>query len=174
MPIHTDRLLIRPMKADDWHGNQSIIRDFNRSDCRIYDMPLPEEDDQVKDLTAQWSKTGLFFSVFLMSTSEMIGYVCFHRDNGNYDLGYCFHSGYHNKGYAYESCTALMREMAHRNNVRCFTASTALENKPSCRLLEKLGFILMETERVSFHKDACGNDISFTGGNFIKHTKNYK
>ena len=157
------------MEAGDWCDSQMIIKDFNRSAYRIYDMPLPETDNLVGDLTAQWAESGLFFSVFLANTSEMIGYICFHKDNSSYDLGYCFHTAYHGNGYAYESCAALMDEMARINSIRCFTASTALENNPSCRLLKKLGFTLMETERISFHKDACGNDIPFTGGNFIKN-----
>ena len=169
MQIHTDRLFIRNMTAEDWRSNQAIIQDFNQSNFHIYDMPLPEENDKVKALTGHWANSGLFFSVFLANTSEMIGYVCFHHDNGSYDLGYCFHSAYHGKGYAFESCTALMHYLAQTRDVTSFTASTALENTPSCHLLEHLGFTLQKTEQISFHKDSNGSDIFFHGGSFIKN-----
>ena len=39
-------------------------------------------------------------------------------------------------------------------------------NTPSVALLKSLGFELIETEKVSFYKDADGNDIVFDGGIF--------
>ena len=43
---------------------------------------------------------------------------------------------------------------------------TALNNTPSVALLKSLGFELIETEKVSFYKDADGNDVVFDGGVF--------
>lgn len=57
--------------------------------------------------------------------------------------------------------------MAKDRNVTAFTAGTALKNTPSCKLLGKLGFALVGTETLSFHKDENGKDITFEGGNFI-------
>ena len=102
----------------------------------------------------------------------MIGYICFHEDNGNYDLGFCFHSDYQGKGYAFESCRAVMDYMINEQNIKTFTAGTALKNKPSCKLLERLGFMLQKTEQLSFQKDMEGNDITFEGGIFIKQEGN--
>ena len=34
--------------------------------------------------------------------------------------------------------------------------------------LTVVGFQLVGTERISFHKDSEGNDIYFEGGNFVK------
>lgn len=98
----------------------------------------------------------------------MIGYICFHNNDGDYDLGYCFHSDYQGKGYAFESCLEMIKYMEHNHKVKSFTAGTALINTPSCNLLKKLGFILSETESLSFHKDEAGIDIVFEGGNFIR------
>ena len=47
-----------------------------------------------------------------------------------------------------------------------FTAGTAIDNIPSCRLLEKLGFACTSTETVSFD-----NVFSFRGGNFELNVK---
>ena len=43
---------------------------------------------------------------------------------------------------------------------------TALNHAPSVAFLKSLGFKLIETEKVSFYKDADGNDIVFDGGAF--------
>ena len=61
-----------------------------------------------------------------------------------------------------------MEYIGKTRTVKAFTSGTALKNIPSCRLLEKLGFVLTETESLAFHKDEHGKDIVFEGGIFIK------
>lgn len=171
MTIKTDRLVIRNLAPGDWPGMQRIAEDFRRSEYVIYDMPLPVEEQAITDLTRRFADSGLFFAVFTRDLPDMIGYICFHNENGSFDLGYCFRSAYHRKGYAYESCAAMLDYMEQHHHVTAFTAGTALNNTPSRKLLEKLGFVLKETESVSFYKDESGNDIVFEGGNFVKSTK---
>ena len=168
--IQTERVFLRPLRAEDWQSMQRIAADFRKSQYILYDIPLPTEEQEIKALTEMFAGTGLFFAVLL--DDAMIGYVCFHEENGDYDLGYCFHSDYHGKGYAYEACMAMMQYMTEEKSVKAFTAGTALKNVPSCRLLEKLGFTLTATETLSFHKDEYGNDIVFEGGIFRKEIMN--
>ena len=95
----------------------------------------------------------------------MIGYIAFNiRENG-YEIGYCFHSAYHGKGYAKESMLTLFNYL-RTLGITKFSAGTALNNTPSVKLLTSLGFKLIEQEKVSFYKDAEGNDIVFDGGIF--------
>ena len=96
----------------------------------------------------------------LVETQALAGYVCFHREGEAYDLGYCFHSAYQGKGYAWESASALLEYLASQGAV-VFTAGTALDNLPSRRLLERLGFALVSTEQVAFVEN-----FSFLGGCF--------
>ena len=164
--MNTNRLQIRQLMPEDWRAMRWIAADFRRSEYAIYDMPLPTEEEPIQALTRQFSGSKWFFAVLL--EESMIGYICFHEDNGNYDLGYCFHSAYHGKGYAYESCSAMMDDIARTHAVKAFTAGTALKNIPSCNLLNKLGFVLKKTETLAFHKDENGNDITFEGGIYHK------
>ena len=166
--IHTNRLLIRELISEDWRDMRRIAADFQKSEYAVYDMPLPAQDEEIKALTDQFAGSHLFFAVMLEKI--MIGYVCFHEDNGIYDLGYCFHSDHQGKGYACEACRAVMEYIEKTRNVKVFSSGTALKNIPSIRLLEKLGFVLQKTEKLSFHKDENGNDIVFEGGVFIKNT----
>lgn len=166
MQINTNRLLIRKLVQDDWKSMQKIAIDFAQSKYAVYDMPLPVDTTAIISLTEQFAETQLFYAVLLHDV--MIGYICLHEDNGNYDLGFCFHSDYQGKGYAFESCRAVMEQIAKERNIKTFSAGTALKNKPSCKLLERLGFTLQETEQLSFHKDENGNDITFVGGIFTK------
>ncbi len=166
MQIKTERLLLRELVRDDWRSMQKIASDFGKSKYSIYDIPMPAGDVEIAALTKQFADTGAFYAVMLRDV--MIGYICFHEDNGNYDLGFCFHSDYQGKGYAFESCAAIMEYIAKERKVKSFTAGTALANKPSRKLLERLGFTLKETDCLSFRKDMEGNDITFEGGIFIK------
>ena len=50
--------------------------------------------------------------------------------------------------------------------IKRLTAGTAINNTPSVALLKSLGFQRIETEKVSFYKDAGGKDIVFDGGVF--------
>ena len=161
MKLETSRLSIRPLRESDWRAMKVIFTDFSASPYAVYDHPMPSADEAVKALTKWFADTNLFFAVFLQGSEEMMGYVCFHKVGEEYDLGYCFHSAFHGKGYAHESVTALLRLFAEEYGAAGFTAGTALDNKPSCALLEKLGFSLVSTETVSFDRV-----FSFPGGNF--------
>ncbi|MBQ7365374.1 MAG: GNAT family N-acetyltransferase [Clostridia bacterium] len=166
MNLQTHRLWIRILHAEDWRSLSRIAEDFSNSPYAVYDMPLPVEESEIKPLCERFASSGLWFAVLL--SGKMIGYICFHEDNGSYDLGYCFHSAYQGNGYAYESCRAMLAHLANRRNATVFTAGTALNNLPSCKLLYKLGFVLTATEILSFHKDETGGAISFEGGIFRK------
>lgn len=159
MEINTKRLRIREMREEDWPAMQAIFADFNRSKLAKYDRPMPEADDEARALTRAFAESGLFFSVLL--NGAPIGYIGFHEDGGKYDLGYCFSSAHHSRGYACESAQAVLEYMRRARNAQVFTAGTALDNLPSRRLLEKLGFRLVSTQTMSFD-----GQFSFEGGNY--------
>ena len=109
-------------------------------------------------------------SVFAVCLGDtVIGYATFHIREDGYELGYCFHSAYHGKGYAKESLTALFDYLGTLGITK-FTAGTAIQNIPSVSLLKSLSFQLIGTEDVSFYQDAQGNDIVFEGGIFKLNT----
>ena len=168
MLLETERLTIRHIVADDWKRIQDIWVDFNSSSFSRYDMPHNTDDADVQPRIARWAAVSggtehMFFAVCLDGT--VIGYVAFNiRENGH-EIGYCFHSAYHGKGYAKESHLALIEYMRGLG-IKRLTAGTAQDNTPSVALLRSLGFELIETEKVSFYKDADGKDIVFDGGVF--------
>ena len=161
MQIRTSRLHIRELYETDWVEMKDIFVDFNHSKYAAFDRPLPNDDDGAKSLTKQFADSGLFFTVHLLENNKMIGYVCFHKNEDALDLGYCFHSIYHLNGYAYESAAAIIEYFMKEYHAVSFTAATAIENTPSCRLLERLGFVCISTETMSFD-----GKFSFQSGNF--------
>lgn len=169
MEMRTERLLIRSVQSDDWAGIQRIWEDQKRSEYARFDIPHDTEPNAVRQRIEKWasfadSMEHMFFAVCL--NDVLIGYAAFHRREDSYETGYCFHSDYHGKGYARESLSALILYIQRLHPDTAITAGTALENLPSVRLLQALGFRRIGTERVSFYKDADGRDIFFEGGIF--------
>ena len=160
MELRTSRLTIRPLEEGDWPALQEIWRDFARSPYHVSGPPLPPAGPGAQPLAPHFDGAGLAFGGRLVEGQALAGYVCFHREGEAYDLGYCFHSAYQGQGYAWESASALLEYLASQG-AAVFTAGTALDNLPSHRLLERLGFALVSTEQVAFVEN-----FSFLGGCF--------
>ena len=168
MLLKTDRLAIRHIVEEDWKSVKEIWVDFNNSPFSQYDKPHNTDDEDVRTRIAKWAAANsrtehMFFAICL--GDDIIGYSAFNIREDGYEIGYCFHSAYHGKGYAKESHTALFNYL-RTLGITKFTAGTALNNIPSVSLLKSLGFLLVGIESVSFYKDAEGNDIVFEGGIF--------
>ena len=168
MSLKTERLVIRHIVADDWKSIRDIWVDFNSSEYAQYDTPHITEDANVQARIAKWAAANsgtehMFFAICLGEI--VIGYIAFNIRKNGYEIGYCFHSAYHSKGYAKESMLALF-DYLRIIGITKFSAGTGLNNIPSVKLLTSLGFKLVAQEKVSFYKDADGNDIVFDGGIF--------
>lgn len=165
--LKTERLSIRRIVEDDWKSIKEIWIDFNTSALSQYDQPHNTDDEDVQQRIAKWAANSgiehMFFAVCLGDT--VIGYSVFNIREDGHEIGYCFHSAYHGKGYAKESHVKLFDYM-RKLGIKRLTAGTAINNTPSVALLKALGFELIETEKVSFYKDADGRDIMFDGGVF--------
>lgn len=168
MFIESERLRMRRVAEGDWRSIQEIWMDFSASQYAQYDKPHDTDDADVCARIAKWAKYSestehMFFAVCLQDA--VIGYIAFNIREDSHEIGYCFHSAYHGKGYAKESHKALFEHLRGLGIAK-FTAGTALKNEPSVRLLYSLGFQLVGEEKVSFYKDEEGNDIAFDGGIF--------
>ena len=91
----------------------------------------------------------------------MIGNVYLEkRDFDSLEIGYVFNKNYWGKGYAAESCSALI-EMSFCNGTHRIFAECDPENPNSWKLLERLGFVREAhlKQNVYFWKDEEGNPI---------------
>ena len=166
--IKTKRLTIRRIVESDWQAAQRIWVDFSRSEYAQYDKPHPKDDQDVQARIFRWAKYAesmdhMFFAICLKE--EMIGYIAFNVRASGYEIGYCFHSSAHGRGYAREAHTALL-DYLKGLGITHFSAGTAINNHPSVKLLTALGFRQTGSEKVSFYKSADGSDIFFDGGIF--------
>ena len=89
---------------------------------------------------------GLYL-VELLSNVKAIG-ICglIKRENlPEPDIGFAFLSEHWQKGYAYESANAIIADAVDRLEIKDYLAITTVENHPSIKLLDKLGFVFDKT-----------------------------
>lgn len=146
----TDRLVLRALESKDikdlehiW-GDEQVMQycggalEGNHRLCRS--IQYYETIEAIGGISA--------YAVELKENKEMIGICGFNStaEVGVYELIYHFKKEYWSKGYATESCQAVIDRLKHMDpkvHVIKLIASVAPENKASGRVLEKCGFVLV-------------------------------
>lgn len=142
--METERLILRRYKEEDLQDYFEYVSDPEVVRYEPY-KPLTMQDAQ-KDLNYRITSDE-FIAVELKDTHKLIGNVYLgKRDFNTLEIGYVFNKTYWNKGYALESCKALIED-AFNNNVHRIYAECDPVNQNSWKLLERLGF-----EREAFFK----------------------
>lgn len=154
----TKRLVLRYYEERDLGDLFEYLSDLTVVEYEPYHPMTPEEVKHNLDWRISSKE---MIAVELKSTGKMIGNVYLgKRDCDNLEIGYVFNAAYWGKGYAMESCKALV-DLAFQNGIHRVYAECDPKNERSWKLLERLGF---EREghlkqNVYFWKDAHGNPI---------------
>ena len=135
--METDRLILRKyMESDlqdlhDYLSNPEVVK---------YEPYKPMNMEEVRSNLAWRIVADEMIAIQLKKNHKMIGNVYLgKRDFESLELGYVLNQDYWGKGYAKESCTALI-EQAFSNGIHRIFAECDPENLSSWRLLEALGF----------------------------------
>jgi [ribosomal protein S5]-alanine N-acetyltransferase len=165
--LTTARILVRNFSPADWQDLREVIIDKEASPYAVYDYPFPTGEREVKDIAAWFSQNDAYLAIVEISTGKIFSYIVLNGTvPAEYDLGFCLHSAYQDKGYAYEACSALVDYAFNVLKVNRLTSGTAVANLRSSRLLGKLGFHKTGEAVASFWKDAEGKPVEFTGASF--------
>ena len=156
--IETDRLILRRYCKEDLHDLYEYLSDEEVVKHEPYN---PMDIDEVKGNLDWRISTDEMIAVVLKSNNKMIGNVYLgKRDFESLEIGYVFNKQYWGKGYAKESCDALIKNSFSKGIHRIF-AECDPYNIASWKLLESLGFIKEAyfKKNVYFWKDENGNPI---------------
>lgn len=156
--LKTGRLILRPFRESD---DEDLFAYLSDPEVVKFEPYAPMTREQVRENLAWRMSTEEMIAVELRETGKLIGNVYLgRREFDSLELGYVFHAGFWGKGYARESCEALM-ECAFRQGIHRIYAECDPENENSWHLLEKLGFRREGHLRknVYFRKDAQGKPI---------------
>lgn len=154
----TRRLILRRYRESDLMDLYEYLSDPKVVEHEPY---RPMTLEEVRDNLAWRISTEEMVAVELKSTGKMIGNAYLgKRDFDSLELGYVFNANYWGRGYALESCEALM-ELAFQNGVHRIYAECDPQNVNSWRLLERLGFRREGhlKQNVFFWRDDAGRPV---------------
>lgn len=154
----TERLILRRYQQEDLQDLFEYLSDREVVEYEPY-KPMTLEEAK-KDL--EWRMgTDEILAVELRDSRKMIGNVYLGKREFNaLELGYAFNRNYWGRGYAVESCKALIQQ-AFSNGIHRVYAECDPRNTRSWKLLERLEFQREAYFRknVYFWKDESGEPI---------------
>ena len=158
MITETERMILRRYKKSDLNDLYEYLSD---EEVVKYEPYKPMSISEVESNLDWRISTDEMIAVELKANHKMIGNVYLgKRDFESLELGYVFHADYWGKGYARESCEALIA-IAFSNGVHRIFAECDPQNAASWKLLEALGFDREAhlKKNVYFWKDEEGKPI---------------
>ncbi len=165
MPI-TKRLLIRPFMESDFDGFVALIRDKMAGRFAAYDEQFPTDEAELRRILAHFIHSDEFFALEEQQEKQLIGFITLnHIDDSTRNLGYCVHSAFQGRGYASEAVSGVI-QFAAEAGVTKLVSATAIDNLPSVRLLQKMGFMETKRNMISFVNDDAGKPIYFLAGEY--------
>jgi len=157
MYIETQRLLIRDFQANDANDLYEILGD---AEVMEYCEPAYSFEQTTAFLNEFCiSKKGAVAAV-LKETNTLIGYILFNPlETDIYEIGWFFHKGYWQQGYAYEACSHIIEHAFSTLHAHKIVAET-IDPIRSVRLMQKLGMKQEGIQR-SHTRDLHGNWVDF-------------
>ena len=149
--IETDRLTLREFRAGDLDAHAATLGDAAIM-RHIGGKPLNREDSWRRLLmgVGMWSLIGMGpFAVEQKSDARMVGHCGFFQFEramtvsilGEPEMGWIFDRSVHGQGIAFEACSAALDWADKALGAQSYPAIIDLENTPSMKLAERLGFI---------------------------------
>lgn len=142
MEIQTDRLIVRPIRPDDW---RHLFDYLSLPEIYAFEPGEPIDAAQARAMAVERSSGQAFVAVELRAERRMIGHLYFQpvepAELRTHELGYIFNPAYQRQGYATEAARALVDHAFAELGVHRVVANCNPANVASWRVLEKIGFV---------------------------------
>lgn len=144
MKLETPRLILRPYREEDLTALYAIFSDaetmrFSQKPCTL---------EETRSLLALFREKEIGYGVELKETGELIGHLLLSQLPGEaagiYEMGWFFHRAHWHRGYAQESCRALIAYGFQTLHLHKIMAET-IDPIASGALARKLGMVLEGT-----------------------------
>lgn len=162
--LETDRLLLRGLSENDAEGIFSILS--NENVTRYYGKEAFKNINEAKDFITYFQNKfkenrGFRWGIELKSTHELIGTIgldAWVSQQRRAQIGYEIHPDYWNQGYALEAVLKIISFGFQSLQLIRVGAIVFPENKPSNRLLLKIGFQREGLLRKYIHQNGVSHD----------------
>ena len=168
-PLRTARLSLEPLTVE--HADALF---GGLSDDRIYEFIEEKRPKDVEQLRQRYARLSLLHSpdgsqywlnwaILLSAAQCYVGYVqATVSMNGDASIGYVLFPSMWGRGYATESVQAMMEFLRVRYSTRKFSASVDTRNTRSARVLERLGYSLVEgSDQETLSAAQRSNDVFY-------------
>ena len=153
MYLETDRLRIRDFKLSDIDDLYEI---FSEDEVMEYIEPVYDRNKTLNFIKEFCIEHKGAFACANRENEKVIGYIIFNEyEDKVYELGWIFNKEYWGKGYAYESCDAVIKYAFSEMKIHKIFAET-IDNIKSVNLMKKLGMQLEGIQK-SHTTDNHGN-----------------
>ena len=149
MFLNTERMIIRNFTIEDLNDLQEILGADETMEYLEPAYDLKKTEHFLRDFCID--KSGAFAAV-LKETGKVIGYILFHEiEETIYEIGWIFNRDYWKRGFAYESCHAVM-EYGFSELSCCKIIAETIDAEKSVGFMKKLGmkFEGMQDELYSY------------------------
>lgn len=152
MNIHTKRLLLEPLGLQHLISTHKYASNFDNTKYMIHlpNTDISETESFLERVQAEWQKCNpQFYEFAILLDNEHIGAVSIYieNDNAEGELGWIISKEYWGNGYAAEAAGAIINFAIQELKVKKFIAHCDSENVSSFRVMEKLGFSLVERSK---------------------------
>ena len=145
--VETDRLILRLWKREDL----PLFAEMNRDERVMRYFPATLTEEQTESfyyrIQSEFERNGWgLYAVELKSNGMFIGYVGLHEIGFEADfipgieIGWRLSSDYHNRGFATEAETEVLKQAKNMGLQRLYSFTAKL-NVPSERVMQKIGMI---------------------------------
>ena len=157
MLIETERLIIRDFEENDASDLFEILGDPETMKFCEPAYDFAKTEDFLQNFCI--GRKGAVAAV-LKESKKLIGYILFNEyEKDVFELGWFFNRDYWQKGFAYESCKAVIGYAFSVMNIRKIFAET-IDREKSVPLMEKLGMVF-ESREADYSADNEGNIHDF-------------
>lgn len=145
--IETDRLLLRPLDESDRDDFAAMNADADVMTYFVSPMTREESDAAFTRYVAHFEQHGFaFLAARVRSTGEFAGIIGMqvmrfavpNLPQPAVEIGWRLNRAQHGRGYATEGARAILRSAFQEHGLAEVVAITAVDNKPSRHVMEKL------------------------------------
>jgi RimJ/RimL family protein N-acetyltransferase len=147
--IHTDRLMLVPVTLEITRslleGNSKEVEKLGIKTDKKW--PTADTMDVLPTINASLEKDKIpsgfeFWMIVKKDNMQVIGDIGFHgkpNEKGEVEVGFGLVEHERGKGFGYEALKAIMNWLKFQESVKAIKADCLIDNKPSARILEKVG-----------------------------------
>lgn len=167
--LNTERLHLKRIQKNDaedifkFRSDEGVMRFIPRPVAKTI-----EDAEKVYHMIDEGinNSSSINWGLYLKENNRLIGiigYVRMNKDNFRAEVGYVLHRDYHNKGFANEALEEVINYGFNQMKLNSIEAIIDPENKPSQRLIEKMGFVKEgHIKEYTFHNNKFSDALIYS------------